>query len=61
MDRSQLWGLIGCVVVELKMEENGFMLISLRIGLVYFTDTLNTCCVCVGGGGSQFLGARDGV
>ena len=59
MDRSQLWGLIGCVVVELKMEENGFMLISLRIGLVYFTYTLNTCCVC--GGGSQFLGARDGV
>lgn len=31
--RSGLWSLIGCKIVETKGEEDGFMLISLRIGL----------------------------
>lgn len=60
MDRSQIWGLIGCMVVELKIEEDGFMFISLRIGLLCVTLILiHLLCVCVVGG--HFLGARDGV
>ena len=48
------------MVVELKIEEDGFMFISLRIGLLCVTLILiHLLCVCVVGG--HFLGARDGV
>lgn len=59
MDRSQLWGLIGCMVVEL--DRGGWVHAHLPEDrtLVCYTDTYPPV-VCVWGGG-HFLGGRDGV
>lgn len=46
--------------MELQTEEDGFMLISLRIGLLCVILITYIPVVC-GGGGGHFLGAGDGV
>ena len=53
MDRSQLWGLIGCMVVEL--DRGGWVHAHLPEDrtLVCYTDTYPPV-VCVWGGGSLF-------
>lgn len=47
-------GLTGCMVMELQTEEDGFMLISLRIGLLCVILIAYIPVVCGGGGESLF-------